>query len=620
MSSKISFRGHWLAGMLLLASGAGCGSSSTSAPPAPWKPGEPLVLDVAAVFPAGTAVRDAYSGWTGTVGTSGSVTLSPGVSGVVLLERDGAAPTPFRWQNATVYFVLTDRFSNGDPANDGSYGRTKDGASEIGTWHGGDWKGLTAKLPYLADLGVTAIWVSPIVEQVHGWVGGGSASQPNDTFRHYAYAGYWALDFTRLDKNLGTAAELQALVDEAHKLGIRVIADVVLNHPGYATGADLLTYLPEVFRDGTGAAYQAWQPAPGSNLYVWNDYVNYGSPGWQNWWASPNRDASGLTTWIRAGDASSFPGFPKAGPDNLTKQLSSLPDFVTEGTAEAGAPTLFARKALTPDGTSVTEIPGATVRQYLVKWQTDWVRQFGFDGFRCDTAMNVELSSWQAVKDSGTAALAGWKAANPTKKIDDAPFWMTGEVYGHGVQKDGYYFSGFDSLINFEFQPWLRDLFTAKGSIAAGASDLETLYARYASLVSTDPAFDVLSYVSSHDTRLFFGDIVGNDPGAQRQAGTALLLAPGGVQVFYGDESGRRLGPAGSDATQGIRSDMNWTTTDASILAHWQKIGNFRKRHAAVGTGAHKQLTSPTGTYAFSRKLDRAGVQDAVLVVVTPTN
>jgi alpha-amylase len=616
MQDKITFRGRWLASLLLIAGGAGCGSSSGSAPPAPWKPGDPLVLDVAAVFPSGTAVRDAYSGWTGTVGTTGSVTLSPGSSGVVLLERDGAAPTPFRWKNATVYFVLTDRFSNGDPTNDGSYGRTKDGASEIGTWHGGDWKGLTAKLPYLSDLGVSAIWISPIVEQVHGWVAGGQSGD----FRHYGYAGYWALDFTRLDRNLGTAAELQALVDAAHKVGIRVIADVVLNHPGYGTGADLLTYLPEVFRDGTGAAYQAWTPAPGENLNNWNNFVSYGSTGWQNWWASPKRDAAGLTTWVRAGSGSEFPGFPRPGTDDLTKQLASLPDFVTEGTAEAGLPTLLSRKALTPDGTGAAEIPGATVRQYLVKWQTDWVRQFGFDGFRCDTAMNVELASWKALKDAGTAALASWKAENPSKKLDDAPFWMTGEVYGHGVGKDGYYAYGFDSLINFTFQPWLRDLLATQGSIAAGASDLETVYSRYASLVSTDPTFDVLSYVSSHDTRLFFGDIAGNDPNTQRQAGTALLMAPGGVQVFYGDESGRRLGPAGSDATQGTRSDMNWTSTDASILSHWQKLGNFRKRHAAVGAGSHQQLASPTGTYAFSRKLDEAGSQDSVVVVVTPTN
>jgi alpha-amylase len=107
----------------------------------------------------------------------------------------------------------------------------------------------------------------------------------------------------------------------------------------------------------------------------------------------------------------------------------------------------------------------------------------------------------------------------------------------------------------------------------------------------------------------------------QREAGTALLLAPGGVQIFYGDESGRRLGPAGSDATQGTRSGMNWAdletasaTAEKEILEHWKRLGAFRKRHPAVGAGAHQRLASPDGTYAFSRTV--AG-GDAVVVVVT---
>ena len=440
--------------------------------------------------------------------------------------------TPFHWQNATVYFALTDRFHNGDPTNDGSYGRKKDGASEIGTWHGGDWKGLTAKLPYLADLGVTALWISPIVEQVHGWVAGGTGD-----FKHYGYAGYWALDFTRLDANWGTAADLQELVDQAHQRGIRVMVDVVLNHPGYATGADLLSYLPEVFHDGTGAAFTAYDAAPHADLRTWNDLVNYQSTGWTNWW-SP--------AWIRAGSTpQEFPGFDRPGTDDLTKSLTFLPDFKTEATAAAGIP-----DPPHPEGGHAgrhrgdARSPGATVRDYLVKWQTDWVRQFGIDGFRCDTAKNVELGSWKALKTAGTAALADWKAANPGKAMDGSPFWMTGEVYGHGVIKDSFFVDGgFDSLINFAFQPQLRDALAVKPALVDNADELDALYGRYSAAVS-DPSFGILSYLSSHDTRLWFGDIALNDAAKQRQAGTALLLAPGGVQVFYGDESGRRLGPS----------------------------------------------------------------------------
>jgi len=583
--------------------------SSSSSPHGPWQPGQPLTLDVGQIFPAGSTVHDAYSGKTATVAANGNVTVTPDASGVVLLEAAGATPTPFNWKNASVYFAITDRFANGDPSNDRSYGRTPDGAQEIGTWHGGDWRGLTGKLDYIQALGVTAIWISPIVEQVHGWV----ASTSGD-FRNYGYAGYWALDFTRLDENFGSAADLQALVDGAHARGIRVLADVVMNHPGYATGADLEAYLPEVFFDGTGAAFLSWTPPATGNYNNWNDLVNYDSTGWQNWW-SPN--------WIRAGSTpQQFPGFDKPGTDNLTESVAYLPDFKTESTTPAGVPVLFTRKAARPgDATGVVEIPGATVRDYLVSWHTAWVSQFGFDGFRCDTALNVELASWSALKTAAVVALRNWKASNPQKAIDGSDFWMTGEVYGHGVSKDGYYtVGGFDSLINFDYLGWLRDELNAKGTLVAAASDLDDLYSHYAGLISTDPAFNILSYISSHDTRLWFGDIAAYDRAKQLRAGTALFLTPGGVQIFYGDESGRTLGPAGSDTTAGTRSDMNWATTDPAILAHWQKLGNFRKSHAAIGAGSHAKLASPAGTYAFTRSLDTGSMKDAVVVVIGAPN
>ena len=611
-------RGLWLVSLLALAGAAAC-SSSQGGSPGPWVPGQPLTVNVSGYFPPGAVVRDQYAGKTAAVDASGSVTVTPDARGVVLLEQDGAAATPFTWPNATVYFVITDRFQNGDPSNDGSYGRQRDGQAEIGTWHGGDWKGLTAELDYIASLGATAIWISPVVEQVHGWVGGGNAGD----FRHYGYHGYWALDFTQPDLNLGTSADFQALVDGAHARGIRVLVDVVLNHPGYATGDDLVRYLPEVFRDGTGDLFQAWTPTPPETWHSWNDFVDYGSQGWRNWWANPAFLDGSYYTWIRAGlgpPPGAGPVFQPAGTNDLTRQLASLPDFRTEEAAPAGVPVLFDRKALAGDVTGVAEIAGGTVRDYLVAWHADWVRQHGIDGFRCDTAKNVELASWKALKDAGLLALADWKSANPTKALDDAPFWMTGEAFGHGAVKDDYYtLGGFDSLLNFSFQPALASLLASGGSLVARAGDLDVLYSTIAALVSTDPAFDVLSYVSSHDTELFY-EVVGYDAAKQRQAGTALLLAPGGAQIFYGDESGRRLGPAGSDPNQGTRSDMNWTTTDASILTHWQKVANFRKRHAAVGGGSHARIASPDGTYAFGRKLDwtTPALHDAVVVILTP--
>jgi len=599
----LEIRSRFLAPCLALALAA-CGGSDSK--PNSWQPGDPVTVDVSGAFPDGTSLRDAYGGTVVGAVAGGKITVTPGAAGIALLEKDGATATPFRWDASTVYFVMTDRFMNGDPSNDGAYGRTKDGAQEIGTWHGGDLAGLTSKLDYLASLGVDAIWITPPVEQVHGWVAGG-----NGAFQNWAYAGYWALDFTRLDAALGTPAELAAFVDGAHQRGIRVLFDVVMNHPGYATGRDLLDYLPEVFRKGSndntldgGAAYQAWLAAPGAkNWNDWNGFVNYtGSLDWQKWWG---------VNWIRSTD---FPGHQDAGSDDLTRQLSFLPDFMTEKTAVAGVPPLFTRKT----DTGVVIIPDATVRDYLVSWHTKWVRDYGIDGFRCDTAKHVEKPAWKALKDASTAALAAWKAANPSKKLDDLPFWATGEVYPHGVLKDDYYTAaGFDSLLNFDLQPFVQENLFGKSHAAEFADAIEAKYSTWSAALA-DPAFDVLSYISSHDTKLMLSGLDG-DAGKQRQALTVLLLVPGAAQLFYGDESGRAATTVAADPTAGTRSDMNWSTTDAVTLEHTRKLGAFRRKHGAVGAGAHSRLTSPAGTYAFSRTLDQGGVKDAVVVVLAKT-
>jgi glycosidase len=121
-----------------------------------------------------------------------------------------------------VYLVLTDRFANGDPTND----RNADPA-ELLAWHGGDLRGLRERLPYLAELGVTTLWITPVVEQVEAPVIN-EAHPP-----HWGYHGYWAEHFDRLDPRLGTEAELDELLAAARGAGLEVVLDVVLNHPGY---------------------------------------------------------------------------------------------------------------------------------------------------------------------------------------------------------------------------------------------------------------------------------------------------------------------------------------------------------------------------------------------------
>lgn len=558
--------------------------------------GQAVTVSVAGTFADGEKVRDFYSGQEAVV-TGGKVTMQPATDseGLLLLERAEHKDSAFTWDNATVYFVMTDRFYNGDPSNDNSYGRSKDGKNEIGTFHGGDLKGLTEKLDHIESLGANAIWITAPYEQIHGWTGGGMRGD----FKHYGYHGYYVLDFTRVDANMGTEDDLKTFVDAAHERGIRVVMDVVMNHAGYATLQDMQEFnfgkmrstvkpIEEVL--GVEKNWTDWEPPKGKNYHHFNRYVNYESTVWENWWGPE---------WIRAGIA----GYDKPGLGDRTMTLNYLPDFKTESKTESGLPNFFKNK---PD-TRAVEIPGYTPRQYLVKWLTDWVREYGIDGFRIDTAKHVEMEAWAELKSAGIHALDEWKNSNPDKKLDDLPFWTTGEVWGHGVTKSGYFGQAkMDSIINFTYQ-------TDEAKKAMGCfAHAETAFNRYADKVNSDDEFNVLSYLSSHDTKLYFHKFAKGSIEKQRKIAAPFLLMPGGVQIYYGDETARPYGPSGSDKHQGTRSDMNWDDISgerADLLAHWQKVGQFRQRHAAIGAGEHKKLSDTP--YAFSRTKG----DDAVVVV-----
>jgi hypothetical protein len=148
----------------------------------------------------------------------------------------------FAYENATVYFAMTDRFYDGTEKNNNAYGRKNPDelGKSIGTFNGGDILGLTKKLEegYFQDLGVNAIWITAPYEQIHGYIGGGERGD----FAHYGFHGYYALDWTMMDRNIGTVEEFRTFVDTAHSQGIRIIMDVVMNHVGYPNLSDMLTW------------------------------------------------------------------------------------------------------------------------------------------------------------------------------------------------------------------------------------------------------------------------------------------------------------------------------------------------------------------------------------------
>lgn len=475
---------------------------------------------------------------------------------------------PFVWDGATVYFVLTDRFNNANPANDLAYGRKKDGAVMRG-YMGGDLAGVTAKIKegYFTNLGVDAIWISPPVEQNH-------SSTDEGTGTSYGFHGYWAKDFTSVDANLGTEADVKELVDTAHAHGIRVLLDVVMNHTGPVTAAD---------------------------------------PAWPSEWARLDPVCTFKDTKTTV-DCALVKNLPDIRTEN-NKAVQLPPSLVAKWKKEGR----YEREVKELDAFfKRTGYPRAP-RYYVMKWHADWVRKFGFDGFRGDTVKHTEPGVWKDLKKVASDAYEEWKRANPTKRLGDDKFFMTAEVYNYSIRHErkfslgggqlaDFYDNGFESLINF--------------SLKTDANEgYEELFSGYSKLLAGPlKGYSVLNYISSHDDPKPF------DPLRTRafESATKLMLAPGAAQIYYGDETARVLKVEGAVGDATLRSFMNWDDLAANaqrsgyrvgdLHLHWSRLGQFRRAHPAVGAGVHAQMQA--SPYTFSRKLERGAVRDSVVVAL----
>ena len=151
---------------------------------------------------------------------------------VEITDRVKENKKDFDWDEAVVYFMMTDRFFDGNESNNTASGADTYGDNP-GLYHGGDFAGVTTKLDYLQNLGVNTIWITPIVENIKGVAVTDEGSK--DVPYNAAYHGYWASDFTKLNPTLGTTEEFETMISEAHKRGMRIMVDIVVNHAGYGT-------------------------------------------------------------------------------------------------------------------------------------------------------------------------------------------------------------------------------------------------------------------------------------------------------------------------------------------------------------------------------------------------
>ncbi len=474
---------------------------------------------------------------------------------------------PFLWENATVYFLLTDRFHIGDPDRPPVFGRKQDG-SPLRSFMGGDIRGIIQKLEegYFDRLGVTALWMNPMMEQIHG-------STDEGTGKSYPFHGYWPKDWTTLDPNFGTMKDYKELIDKAHARGIRVLMDIIVNHTGPVTPID-----------------EQWP-----------------------------------LDWVRVGPSCTYEDFESTVSCTLVK---NLPDIKTELEEDVALPDFLIRKwklegRFEEEQASLdafferTGYPRAP-KYYIIKWLCDYVKALGIDGFRVDTAKHTEPEVWSVLYKEAALAFNDWKSAHPHEVLDDKAFYMIGEVYGYTLghgrsypmgkgRNIDFFKHGFNSLINFSFKEDAK-------------KNPEKLFSSYAkTLQGADfKGKNVLNYVSSHDD----GEPFDLHREKVFEAGTKLMLTPGAAQIYYGDELARPLTDKGAMGDANLRSFMNWQDIGKekgdyqvdALFEHWAKLGTFRKEHPSIGAGLHRQLA--TVPYTFSRTLERDGYLDKVVVVM----
>nr|WP_320120263.1 alpha-amylase family glycosyl hydrolase [uncultured Marinifilum sp.] len=470
------------------------------------------------------------------------------------------AKTPFVWEGANLYFLLTDRFNNGTSNNDVNFERELPTATLRG-FEGGDIKGITQKIKegYFTNLGINAIWFTPVTEQIHGVVDEGTGNT-------YGFHGYWAKDWTALDPNFGSMQDLSELVETAHAKGIRIVMDAVINHTGPVTEKD---------------------------------------PVWDN-------------NWVRVKPTCTYKSYETTIECTLT---NNLPDIKTESNVEVDIPETLAQK-WKDEGRYEQEMKELdeffartayprTPKYYMIKWLCDYIIDFGIDGYRADTVKHTEESVWADFRKECEYAFQLWKRNNPDKILDDNEFYTVGEVYNYNIsnkfafdfgdKKVNYFANGFNGLINFEFK------YNAQSSY-------EDLFSKYSNILNGDlSAYGVLNYLTSHDDGSPF------DPKREKcfETATKLLLSPGTSQVYYGDETARPLIIEGAVGDATLRSFMNWDDIKTNektkaVLAHWQKLGKFRINHPAVGAGVHKMISEKP--YIFSRTFKKGEYNDMVFI------
>ena len=514
-------------------------------------------------------------------------------------------------EDEIIYFMLPDRFENGDRSNDTgglSGGRLDHGfdPTHKGFYNGGDLKGLTSRLDYIEGMGVTAIWLGPIYRNkpVQGeapWISAG-------------YHGYWITDFTDVDPHLGTREDLKAFIDAAHSRGMKVYLDIITNHT-----ADVIAY-----RECHDPDFDGERVADNCKYRSLSDYP-YTTVGGPNGPAINDGflgDAEHMQTdanFARLNNPNfAYTPYIPAGEESIKVPawLNDIKYYHNRGeTTFEGENSLYGDFAGLDD--LMTEHPDV-VRGFIDIFR-DWITGYRVDGFRIDTTRHVNPNFWKQflpAMDRHAASLG----------IEH--FYQFGEVYepDPGGLARFTRVDGFDQVLDFGFQAAVQDVLTGKEGTERFNRFLraDDLYAEGQATARRLPTF-----LGNHDMGRIAGLIRQDMPGisqdellARTKLAHGLMMTMRGVPVIYsGDEQGFVSDGNDQDAREPLfpsrvesYNDNDLIGTDATtagenfdtehpLYRHIAEMSAIRKDHAALRRGhmqAHLMETDGR-MFGFSR-------------------
>ncbi|WP_327171118.1 pullulanase-type alpha-1,6-glucosidase [Streptomyces sp. NBC_01336] len=477
------------------------------------------------------------------------------------------------------YFVMPDRFANGDTGNDrggltGSRLETGYDPTDKGFYQGGDLKGMTSRLDYIKGLGTTAIWLAPIFKNRPVQGTGKDASA--------GYHGYWITDFTQVDPHFGTNADLTKLIEQAHRKGMKVFFDVITNHT-----ADTVDYAEKTYGYKPKGAYP---------------YLDRNG--------RPFDDAAGMAKT----DADSFPYKPVTTGGKTPSWLNDPTMYHNRGDSTYGG-----------ESTTYGDFSGLddlwTERPEVVsgmeKIYEKWVRDFDIDGFRIDTVKHVDMDFWT----QWATALDTYAARHGRKD-----FFMFGEVYSADTAITSPYVTQgrLDATLDFPFQEAARQY----ASQGAPASKLAAVFGDdYRYTTDKANAYEQVKFLGNHDMGRIGTFLKQDNPKADdaelvkraELANELMFLSRGNPVVYYGDEQGFTGAGGDKDARQTLFAsqtadyldddELGTDRTHASdaydtthpLYRSIAALSELTAKNPALRDGVQTERYAEGSVYAFSR-------------------